>query len=291
MQSTLNGTRLRQTTLGGPVSLEGVGFHLGMKSSITLQPACAGTGIVFERIDLNRFRIPASFRYVGHIKYATALIRDGVLVSTIEHLLSALAGCGVDNALIEIDSFEMPIMDGSALPFVRGIAEAGIVEVDGVRDYIRVLKPVEFVDDRRHVRITPAPEFSIDYSIEFDHPLIGYQRKAMLISPESYCSEIAAARTFVFTEEFERLRPRGLVQAASPETAVVLYGDQVLDGALRHPDEFVRHKVLDMVGDLALAGLPLVGHVEAFRGGHSLHNALLSALFADSEAWERVTPS
>lgn len=282
--------RVRQTTLRRRVSINGVGIHLGMKSSLTLRPALANTGIVFERVDLNRFRIPASFKYVGHVDYATALIRNGVLVSTVEHLLSALAGCGVDNAVVEIDSFEVPIMDGSALPFVRSITEAGIVEIHDFCNYIRILKPVEIVENHRHVRITPSREFSIDYSIEFDHPLIGRQRKVSRITPESYCSEIAAARTFVFSEEFERRRARGLVQAASPETAVVLDGHRVLDGALRYPDEFVRHKILDVIGDLALIGLPLLGRVEAFRAGHSLHNAVVAALFADPSAWEYVGP-
>jgi UDP-3-O-[3-hydroxymyristoyl] N-acetylglucosamine deacetylase len=254
-----------------------------------VKPAPAYTGYVFRRSDLNDFEIPASPEHVAHVSYATTLMKSGVMIATVEHLLSALMGCGVDNAIIEIDSVEAPILDGSSGPWVEMIERAGVVELPASRAYLRALKRVEVRDKDRVMSIEPAGEFRVTCQIAFKHPMIGEQRCEISIQPQIYSKEIAPARTFGFVEEIETLRQNGLARGGSLENAIALTRDGMLNSEpLRFEDEFVRHKILDIIGDLALAGMPVLGHVRASRSGHGLHTMLLSTLLRDREAWEVV---
>jgi UDP-3-O-[3-hydroxymyristoyl] N-acetylglucosamine deacetylase len=254
-----------------------------------VNPAPAYTGYVFRRSDLNDFEIPASPQYVTHVSYATTLMKSGVMIATVEHLLSALLGCGVDNAIIEVDSLEVPILDGSGKPWVELIERAGVVALEAPRAYLRVLKRVEVSEKNRVMSIEPADEFRITCEIEFDHPMIGRQRRKISFRAGSYAQEIAPARTFGFVEEIEMLRQNGLARGGSLENAIALTRDGMLNPEpLRFEDEFVRHKILDIIGDLALVGAPILGHVRASRSGHGLHTMLLSTLLRDCEAWEVI---
>jgi UDP-3-O-[3-hydroxymyristoyl] N-acetylglucosamine deacetylase len=252
-----------------------------------VKPAPAHTGYVFRRTDLNDFEIPASPDHVAHVSYATTLMKSGVMISTVEHLLSALMGCGVDNAIIEVDSLEAPILDGSSEPWARMIEQAGVVELQAPRAYLRALKRIEVSEKDRVMSIEPANEFRITCEIDFKHPMIGLQRREISIRPHDYSKEIAPARTFGFVEEIEMLRQNGLARGGSLENAIALTRDGILNPEpLRFDDEFVRHKILDIIGDLALAGMPVLGHVRAKRSGHGLHTMLLSTLLRDCDAWE-----
>lgn len=279
----------RQTTLGGSVEAEGIGLHTGAHARLRLCPAPAYTGIVFRRTDLDDFEVPASPQYVAHVSYATALVRKGVMVGTIEHLMAALYASGVDNAIVEISSLEVPILDGSAKPFVEMINRVGKVELDASRQYLRVLKQIELSDGQKHISIRPASAFHLSLTINFNHPMIGRQHRDILVDPENFASDLAPARTFGFLEEVDQLRRMGLVRGGSLENAIVLNGDRVLnEEGLRFPDEFVRHKLIDLIGDLALVGKPLLARIAAERTGHALNNALVSRLLSDREAWELV---
>jgi UDP-3-O-[3-hydroxymyristoyl] N-acetylglucosamine deacetylase len=277
----------KQTTIGESFSTSGAGLHSNSPVKVTVKPAPAYTGYVFRRIDLNDFEIPATPEHVAHVSYATTLMRSGVMISTVEHLLSALSGCGVDNAMIEVDSLEVPILDGSSRRWVELIRRAGIVELEAPRGYLRVLKRVEVSEKNRRMSIEPAEEFRITCEIDFPHPLIGLQRYEVAFINGNYISEVAPARTFGFVEELEMLQQNGLARGGSLENAIALTRDGVLNPEpLRFKDEFVRHKILDIIGDLALCGMPILGHVRASRSGHGLHTMLLSALLRDREAWE-----
>jgi UDP-3-O-[3-hydroxymyristoyl] N-acetylglucosamine deacetylase len=277
----------KQTTIGADFGANGTGLHYNSPVNINVKPAPAYTGYVFRRVDLNDFEIPASPEYVAHVSYATTLMKSGVMIATVEHLLSALMGCGVDNAIIEIDSVEAPILDGSSVPWVGLIERAGVVELNAPRAYLRALKRVEVKDQDRVMSIEPAAEFRITCLIDFKHPMIGRQRREICILPRNYSKEIAPARTFGFVEELEALRQSGLARGGSLENAIALTRDGMLNPEpLRFEDEFVRHKILDIIGDLALAGMPVLGHVRASRSGHGLHTMLLSTLLRDREAWE-----
>jgi len=252
-----------------------------------VKPAPAYTGYVFRRADLNDFEIPASPEHVAHVSYATTLMKSGVMIATVEHLLSALMGCGVDNTIIEIDSVEAPILDGSSGQWVALIEQVGIVELQAPRAYLRVLKRVEVSERDRVMSIEPADEFRITCLIDFKHPMIGAQRREISLCAGDYSKEIAPARTFGFVEEIEMLRQNGLARGGSLENAIALTRDGMLNPEpLRFDDEFVRHKILDIIGDLALCGMPVLGHVRASRSGHGLHTMLLSTLLRDREAWE-----
>jgi UDP-3-O-[3-hydroxymyristoyl] N-acetylglucosamine deacetylase len=280
----------RQTTVARRIAVSGIGFHLAQPCRLAICPAPADTGIVFERTDFYRFRIPALARYVGHVAYSTALLKDGVMVCTVEHLLSALYGCHIDNAVIELDAAEVPILDGSARALVELIKEAGTVELPEPRKYLRVLKPVEVVSGERRIRLTPAPALTVDCTIEFDHPLIGRQQTCFTFENGEYPKHIASARTFIFQDEFCWRREVGQVRGGSPDTAVVLTGDGLLNGdGLRFEDEFVRHKTLDVLGDFALLGRPLLGQIEAVRSGHGLNNELVNKLLSEPDAWDVVS--
>ncbi|MGE0129758.1 MAG: UDP-3-O-acyl-N-acetylglucosamine deacetylase [Blastocatellales bacterium] len=279
----------KQTTIGSSFSASGTGLHSNSPVNVTVKPAPAHTGYVFRRTDLNDFEIPASPDHVTHVSYATTLMKSGVMISTVEHLLSALMGCGVDNAIIEVDSLEAPILDGSSGQWVKLIEQVGIVELQAPRAYLRVLKRVEVSEKDRVMSIEPADEFRITCEIDFNHPMIGLQRREISIRASEYSREIAPARTFGFVEEIEMLRQNGLARGGSLENAIALTRDGILNPEpLRFDDEFVRHKILDIIGDLALAGMPVLGHVRASRSGHGLHTMLLSTLLRDREAWEVV---
>ncbi len=281
-----------QHTIASPVSLSGIGLHTGVPVTLRLTPAPANTGIIFKRTDLDNFLIEARSRNVARVAYATSLMKKGVLISTTEHLLSALAACKVDNAFAEIDNLEVPIADGSAAPFVKMISGAGLKRQRARRGYARVLKPVEVVEGSKRISIRPADEFRVTYRILFPHPLIGDQTAEFTFANCDYAREIAPARTFGFFEEVEMLRKNGLIKGGSLENAVVLTRDSVLNPeGLRFPDEFCRHKVLDLIGDLALFGHPLIGHVVAERAGHAVHAALVSKLLREKNAWELVDSS
>jgi len=277
----------KQTTIGQSFTIEGVGLHSNSPVQVTVRPAPAYTGYLFRRSDLNLFEIPANPENVTHVSYATTLMKSGVMISTVEHLLSGLYGCGIDNAWIDVDSLEVPILDGSSRKWVELIDAAGVSELMATRNYLRVLKRIEVSEKNRTMSIEPAEHFRISCEIDFAHPLIGRQLFDLALERESYIREIAPARTFGFMHELEMLRQNGLARGGSLENAIALTPEGILNpDPLRFPDEFVRHKILDIIGDLALCGLPILGHVHASRSGHGLHTMLLSTLLRDSSAWE-----
>ena len=250
-----------------------------------LLPAPGGSGIVFRRTDLDDFEIPATGRNVAKVSYATSLMRQGVLISTTEHLLSALIGMGVDNVIVELDNLELPILDGSALPYVEAFERVGIRAQRRRREYIRVVKPVEVCEGDKFIGVYPGEGYSIEYSIDFPAP-IGRQTASVDLARETYGALIAPARTFGYKADEKRLRDMGLIRGAGPENAIILGKKGPENGPLRFSDEYVRHKVLDLIGDLALAGHRIEGRVVAERAGHAMHTALVSRLLKDRSAWE-----
>ncbi|HWP34747.1 MAG TPA: UDP-3-O-acyl-N-acetylglucosamine deacetylase [Thermodesulfobacteriota bacterium] len=277
----------RQTTLARPVTCRGVGLHSGQPVRLALLPAGPGTGIVFVRTDLpGRPALPARVSSVIGTTLATTLGRDGVRVGTVEHLLAALYGLGIDNCVVEVSGPEVPIMDGSAAPFVALLESAGCARLDAPRLALVVDRPVELARGEQRIRVEPAGRLELVYEIAYDHPAVPPQRLAMPLDPARFAAELAPARTFGFLAEVEALKRRGLARGGSLENAVVVGADRVLNpGGLRFADEFVRHKALDLVGDLALLTVPLVGRVTVSRGGHRLHTDLVAALLADPSAW------
>ena len=280
---------MKQTTLAKSVSMSGIGLHTGVDVNITLRPAPDNTGYIFVRTDLDNFEIPASVEHISHCSYATTLMRRGVVLSTCEHLLSALRGSGVDNCFIDIDNIELPICDGSSEDFVELIEHAGIVEQDAPKRVFRVLKKVVLELGDRRMSIEPADRFQIDCTINFPHPWIDRQSYTFVMGNGCFGEQIASARTFGFTSEIEALRKANLARGGSLDNAIVLTSDGMLnDTPLRFDDEFVRHKILDIIGDLALLGMPVQGHVTAEKSGHSVHAQLMSKLLKTSGAWEIV---
>jgi UDP-3-O-[3-hydroxymyristoyl] N-acetylglucosamine deacetylase len=278
-----------QNTIARAVGTEGIGLHTGVPVHVRLLPAPSGTGIVFKRVDLDGFTIKTKVKNVARVSYATSLMRKGVLISTTEHLLSALAASAVDNAVIEINNLEVPIMDGSALPFLKLIREAGLKQQRATRSWAKIVKPVEVVDGQKRIAIYPAEDFKISYRISFNHPLIGEQERTFTINQPGYERGIAPARTFGFFDEVEMLRQSGLIRGGSLENAIVLTKTGVMNPeGLRFPDEFCRHKILDVIGDLVMFGRPLLGHVVADRAGHAMHIALVSRLLREKSAWKLV---
>jgi UDP-3-O-[3-hydroxymyristoyl] N-acetylglucosamine deacetylase len=278
-----------QTTIANPASAEGVGLHTGVYGHIRLVPAPADTGIVFRRVDLDNFAIEAQGHNVARVSYATSLMKHGVLLSTTEHLLAAIYSCGIDNIYIDIDSIEVPILDGSAELFMQMLEQAGTRRLRRKRRYLKVLKPLEVIEGDRRIGIYPADEFRVRCYVDFPHPLVGQQEVEMLVSPETFRHLLARARTFCFERDIQPLRSMGLIRGGSLDNAIVLTSDGVMNGPLRFPDEFGRHKALDLIGDLALVGLPLLGHVEAHKAGHALHTQLVSRLLADPTLWTVTT--
>ena len=274
-----------EQTIAEPIDFSGIGLHSGAQVTMRLLPAPGGSGVVFRRTDLDNFEIAAIGRNVAKVSYATSLMRQGVLISTTEHLLSALIGMGIDNVIIEVDNLEIPILDGSALPYVEAIQRVGIQSQRRKREYIRILKPVEVREGDKFIGVYPGSGYTIDYTIDFPAP-IGRQSTSVDLAAETYGALIAAARTFGYKADEQRLRDMGLIRGASEENAIILGKHGPENGPLRFGDEYVRHKVLDLIGDLALAGHRIEGRVVAERAGHAMHTALVSRLMKDRSAWE-----
>ena len=278
-----------QNTLKRESGCVGIGLHSGRKVKLTLRPAPADTGIVFRRVDRGRCEIPATSEHIARLNHATCLSKDNVRIETVEHLLAALAALGVDNAIIELDAPEVPIMDGSAAPFIYLIHEAGIRSLARQRSYMKLTRPVAVESDGRQVAAYPSDSLRVSYTISFDHPLLRHQQRSFEIEEASFIEEIAPARTFGFLKDVEQMRQAGLALGGSLDNAVVLGEAGVLNNRLRFPDEFVRHKILDILGDLSLLGRPLLAHIVAVRAGHNLHSQLVRQILASPECWERVS--
>jgi UDP-3-O-[3-hydroxymyristoyl] N-acetylglucosamine deacetylase len=278
-----------QRTLRRPVSCTGIGLHSGNKVTLSLKPAAADHGIRFQRADLGGLEIPATVTHLGDIQYQTGLTRETGSVETVEHLLAALTALGIDNVTVELNHPELPIMDGSAAPFVYLILnEAGVKRLPVPRRYLKVLRPISLTQGDKRIALYPSDHFKVTYSISFDHPLLRHQSRTMRITEESFVEEIAPARTFGFLKEVEMLRQRGLALGGSLDNAIVLGETGVLNNALRFDDEFVRHKILDVIGDLSLVGYPVIGHLVAHRGGHALHTAFAARILEETDAWRIV---
>jgi UDP-3-O-[3-hydroxymyristoyl] N-acetylglucosamine deacetylase len=276
-----------ETTIQRPVEASGVGLHSGVPVKIRILPAPPSTGIVFQRTDLEGFAIPASWRYVQKVSYATSLMRQGVLISTTEHLLSVFYSMSVDNAFVEIDNLEVPILDGSGLPFVDLIRRAGIKYHRKRRRYLRIRRPVSVEGGGKRITIVPSDRFLLTCDVFFDHPLVGRQQLQMEVCPERYADEIAPARTFGFEYELAQMRNMGLIRGASLDNAVCFDRKGILNPeGLRFADECCRHKALDLIGDLALIGRPLLGHVIAEKAGHAMHFALVNRIMSDPTLYE-----
>jgi UDP-3-O-[3-hydroxymyristoyl] N-acetylglucosamine deacetylase len=274
-----------QTTIRRQVEVAGIGLHSGARVRLRLRPAAAGDGVRFVRTDLGGAIIPATPQHLATCSYATQLRRGEASVLTVEHLLSALYGMEVDNAVAELDGPEVPILDGSAVPFLDLLAGAGVRALGQPRRYLQVTRPVALVDQGKEIVALPAADFRVSYRIDFPHPAIGRQERTVILSPIVYAREVAPARTFTFVREVDALREAGLAQGGSLTNAVVLDDERLLNATLRFDDEFVRHKILDLVGDLALLGRPLLGHVMALKAGHDLHGRLIRELLARSDSW------
>ncbi|TYT23010.1 UDP-3-O-acyl-N-acetylglucosamine deacetylase [Luteimonas viscosa] len=283
----------QQRTIKNVIRATGVGLHSGEKVFLTLRPAAPDAGIVFRRVDLDPVvEIPASGELVSETTLCTGLTRDGAKVQTVEHLMSALAGLGIDNLYVELSAAEVPIMDGSSGPFVFLLQSAGIVEQDAPKRFIRIKRPVEVREGDKIARFEPYDGFRLGFTVQFDHPAIPQSRSRAEIefSTESYIREVSRARTFGFMRDLEYMRERNLGLGGSMDNAIVLDEFRVLnDDGLRYADEFVRHKILDAVGDLYLAGHPILGAFEGYKSGHALNNTLVRALLADLSTWEEVS--
>ncbi len=274
------------------VKTSGIGLHSGKKVNIEFHPAPENTGIVFRRVDKDFFPIKADIKYVSKLVYATNLTKDGVSIATTEHLLATLIGLGIDNIYINIDAEETPIMDGSASAFVYLLKEAGIKKQREEKRFLKIKKPKHFLNGDRRISVYPYDGFKITYTIEFDHPLIRLQTRTLeLKSPEDFENEVSPARTFGFLKDVEMLRKNGLALGGSLENAIVIDSDKILNGHLRFADEFVRHKILDVIGDLALLGYPILGHVVAYKAGHEIHTSLAKEIVSDADSFEVVKAS
>ena len=274
-----------EQTIRREIAFAGIGLHSGAPVSLKLVPAAAGSGIVFRRTDLDNFEIPATGRNVAKVSYATSLMRQSVLIQTTEHLLSALIGFGVDNVIVEVDNLEVPILDGSAQPYVQAFQTVGLRQQRRRREYLRILKDVEVREGSKFIGVYPGRGYGIRYTIDFPEP-IGCETFVGDLATGDYAEWIAPARTFGFKEDEAMLRNMGLIRGVSDESAIILSRRGVENGPLRFADEFVRHKVLDLIGDLALAGRRIEGHVVAERAGHAMHAALVQRLLRDRSAWE-----
>ena len=277
-----------QRTLRRSVSCSGIGLHSGKKVRLRLKPAHINHGIRFKRLDLDGMEVSAKAERVAGINYATGLAQDAASVSTVEHLLAALVGLGIDNVSIELNQAEVPIMDGSAASFVYLIHEAGVQSQSASRRFLKVARPITLSHGDKRIAVYPSEYFKVTYSISFDHPLLRHQSRTQRVTEDSFIEEIAPARTFGFLNEVEQLRQKGLALGGSLDNAIVLGETGVLNNVLRFEDEFVRHKILDVIGDLALIGYPLIGHVVAHRGGHALHASFAQKILGDSFAWKLV---
>jgi UDP-3-O-[3-hydroxymyristoyl] N-acetylglucosamine deacetylase len=273
-------------TLASEFEMRGVGLHSGDRVHARMTPAEAGTGVVFVRTDAAGVEIPATLDHVGPSYYATVLERDGAQVSTVEHLMAALYALQVDDIRIELDGPEVPILDGSARPFVTAVLEAGLKELTVPRQYITVVRPIVVSKDEKRISVYPCREFRVTYAIDFDHPVLDYQElTASLWRRDQLVEKVSPARTFTFEHEVEALRRAGLARGGSLDNAVVVAKNRILNPSLRFPDEFVRHKILDLTGDLSLIGYPLRGHVVAYRAGHDMHSRLARSIVDAADCW------
>lgn len=284
---------IRQRTLKNVIRATGVGIHTGKKVYMTLRPAAPNSGIIFRRVDLDPIvEIPASATNIGDTSMSSTLVRDGVRIATVEHLLSAMAGLGIDNAYVDLSASEVPIMDGSAGPFVFLIQSAGIEEQNVPKKFIRIKQPLQVEQDGKWARFEPYDGFKVSFKIEFNHPVFHDHTSYAEVdfSTTSFLKEVARARTFGFMRDIEMLRARNLVLGGSLDNAVVVDDYRVLnEDGLRYEDEFVKHKVLDAIGDLYLLGHSLIGAFSGYKSGHELNNRLLRSLLANEQAWEEVT--
>lgn len=285
--------QLFQRTISRPVNCTGIGLHSGKRVNLSLRPADPDTGVMFKRSDLPGAPLIAGDVYhVVDTQFNTTVGQDGVRIGTVEHLLSALAGMGVDNVLVEVDAPEIPVMDGSSAPFVFLIKSAGLTSQARPRQFYRVTREVRLAEGDKEVVVSPSDSLAVDFTIEFDHPAIRRQRLDFTWSERDYAKEISRARTFGFLSDMQRLHQHNLALGGSLENAVVVDKYRVLnDDGLRFPDEFVRHKVLDFLGDLALVGRPVLGRFQARKSGHDLNNKLFKKLLADPQAWQLVNPA
>ena len=283
-----------QKTLRQVIECTGIGLHSGRKVLLRLHPALPDTGIVFRRVDKNGFEIPASVQHVQKVDFATTLGIGDVQVKTVEHLLGAFYGLGIDNAVVELNAAEVPIMDGSGAPFVYLLREAGQVNQNRTRRYLRVMRPLEVQEKDRWIKVLPSEDLRVTYTIAFNHPLIHQQTLTIPINESTFEDQVAPARTFGFMRDVEALRVRGLALGGSVDNAVVLGESKALNRELRFVNEFVRHKILDVLGDLSLAGFPIKGHIMVFKGGHRLHTEMarllrsslaVNALESSEEGW------
>ncbi len=277
-----------QRTLRRQISCAGIGLHSGKKVTLLLKPAPAEFGIRFRRTDLGDHEVPATVSHLAGFQLATGLARNEVSVETVEHLLAALVSMSVDNVLIELNSPEVPIMDGSAAPFIYLIQEAGLKALGVPRKYLKIVRPIAMSRGDKRIALYPSDHFKVTYSISYDHPLLRHQSRTIRITEESFIEEVAPARTFTFLKDVEMLRQNGLALGGSLENAIVLGETGVLNNALRFEDEFVRHKILDAVGDLALVGRPVIGHLVAHRAGHALHTEFAAKILEEAASWRLV---
>ena len=281
----------RQRTIAQPVSCSGIGMHSGKTVNLTIQPAPINHGIKFVRSDLPECpSISAHFNMVVDTSLATVIGYDGFIVSTIEHLMACFSGLSIDNALVELDAYEVPIMDGSAAPFSGLIRSAGIKEQVGPRYYFVIKKTIELKQDGKSVAVHPSPSFRITCTIEFNHPLVQKQACSVYVSDQVFESEISRARTFGFMHEIEYLKRYGFARGGSLDNAIVIDRDKILNNeGLRYQDEFVRHKILDCIGDFSLLGMPILGHVVLDKSGHTFNHAFIKKFFAKRDSWETRT--
>lgn len=279
-----------QQTVKDKVVFSGIGLHSGMEVTMTLRPADAGTGVIFHRIDLSpSVSIEAVAKNVVNTRLSTTIGKDGAVVSTIEHLMAALTGCGIDNVHVDINGPEVPIMDGSAAPFVDGLRKVGTVSLSRPKKYLVVKKPITVVDGDKKISIIPSRYFRISFDMRFNHPVVNNQFRSMKFAEDVFERDYAPARTFGFLIEVETLKANGLARGGSLDNAVVIGDDGILnEGGLRYEDEFVRHKIMDSVGDFSLAGYPLIGHIKAFKSGHDLNHKLVTEILAKPDCWKLV---
>jgi UDP-3-O-[3-hydroxymyristoyl] N-acetylglucosamine deacetylase len=274
-----------QRTLRRRISCVGIGLHSGNKVTLSLKPAPADFGIRFRRTDIGHHEVPAMVQNLAGIQLATGLAREEVSVETVEHLLAALVSMGIDNVIVELNSPEVPIMDGSAAPFVYLVQEAGTKRLQAARKYLKIIRPIAISRGDKRIALYPSDHFKVTYSVSYDHPLLRHQSRTLLINEESFVEQIAPARTFTFLKDVEMLRQNGLALGGSLDNAIVLGETGVLNNALRFEDEFVRHKILDAIGDLALVGYPVIGHLVAHRAGHALHTEFAAKILEDTQSW------
>jgi UDP-3-O-[3-hydroxymyristoyl] N-acetylglucosamine deacetylase len=275
-----------QRTIKHSISCEGIGLHTGKSVKMTLKPAPAGNGIVFIRTDLGNVEISAIAANTAATSYATTLSQDGASVATVEHILAAFSGLNIDNVCVELDAAEVPIMDGSAAAFVRLIADAGIQTQDALQPVLKVIRPIFAREGNKQLAIWPAETSSVSYFIDFNHPMLKEQSLQYQPSEESFLREVSDARTFGFLSDVQMLRANGLAKGGSMDNAVILGENSVLNTeGLRYKDEFVRHKILDLIGDLLLVGMPVIGHVVAHKSGHGLNAQLVTKLINSPQSW------